>query len=208
MGYDADLEAFKHVPLPLVPGMGVSEAMMQARPRSQRLKYVNGIAGPFDATRRTPAPAPAARPASAHQRAAAPVTSSHAAHGYIGRGAHHHLGRPRTAAAAQAAPAPRPAWLAFDGVCLRFFGYFEDMETTKRTGLRRVRRCTVTLYLEDNTVDIREPKQENSGIVQGQLLKRMRVQKPDGSTYTPGDFVVGSSVRLYARTYIILACDE
>jgi|AntAceMinimDraft_1070359.scaffolds.fasta_scaffold41252_1 hypothetical protein len=82
------------------------------------------------------------------------------------------------------------------------------METTKRTGLRRVRRCTVTLYLEDNTVDIREPKQENSGIVQGQLLKRMRVQKPDGSTYTPGDFVVGSSVRLYARTYIILACDE
>lgn len=91
---------------------------------------------------------------------------------------------------------------------MRFFGYWEDLETTKRTGMRRVRRCVITLYLEDNTVDVREPKQENSGIVQGQLLKRMRVQKPDGSKFEPRDFRVGDAVTLFSRTYVILSCDE
>lgn len=191
---------------------------MPARPRSQRLKYVNGIAGPFDQTRR-----PAPRPASAHlshprhdqqhQQQSGPSAVVPAAP--TAPWERHdprwgpQLGRPRTAGSSvPSTPAHKPAWIAFDGVCLRFFGYFEDMEATKRTGLRRVRRCVVTLYLEDNTVDVREPKQENSGIVQGQLLKRMRVQKPDGSKYEPRDFVVGGSVTLFSRTYVLLACDE
>ena len=44
------------------------------------------------------------------------------------------------------------------------------LQRTLVTGQKRVRHCTLTFYMEDSTVDVREPRQENSGIVQGQGL--------------------------------------
>ena len=40
-----------------------------------------------------------------------------------------------------------PAWIAYAGVTLQFSGYFEDLETTVRTGLPRVRKCVITFHL-------------------------------------------------------------
>ena len=36
----------------------------------------------------------------------------------------------------------------------------------------RVRRCVVYYFLEDDTVSVSEPKQDNSGLGQGALIKR------------------------------------
>jgi len=41
-------------------------------------------------------------------------------------------------------------------------------------GRDRVRTCVIRYFLEDSTVDVCEPKTDNSGIVQGRLLKRHR----------------------------------
>ena len=104
---------------------------------------------------------------------------------------------------------PQPAWLKFDSMQLHFGGYFEDLEVTKRTGELRVRRCVVTYHLEDGSIDIREPRSNNSGLEQGRILHRMRVMKPDGSgVMTPSDLNVGSVPVIFKREYHILACDE
>ena len=70
-----------------------------------------------------------------------------------------------------------------------------------------MRKCVITYHLEDGTLDVREPRGVNSGILQGPILRRMRVDKPDGSPFEPLDFNVGVDVVIFSRTYSILACD-
>lgn len=49
---------------------------------------------------------------------------------------------------------------------LRFFGYFLEAVTESNSENFRVRRVTVMHYLADDTLQITEPKQDNSGIAQ------------------------------------------
>ena len=117
--------------------------------------------------------------------------------------------RPSTASNAPAAvPTRKPSWLAYDGVKLQWRGYFEDLETTKRTGLPRVRKCFITYHLEDGTVDVREPREVNSGIVQGPLLHRMPCDNANGERMSFRDIRVGEPVAIFSRTYNVLGCDE
>jgi hypothetical protein len=51
----------------------------------------------------------------------------------------------------------------------------------------RVRNVRVLYYLEDDSMQVSEPKEENSGIPQGVFIKRHRVPKPDSD---------GSAVRV------------
>jgi hypothetical protein len=41
----------------------------------------------------------------------------------------------------------------------------------------RVRECEIYYYMEDDTISINEHQQMNSGIVQGNFLKRHRIPK-------------------------------
>lgn len=52
---------------------------------------------------------------------------------------------------------------------LRWFGYFRE-KVTDSTGEaeQRLRRIVLHFYLENDTVDICEPKQDNSGLLQVQ----------------------------------------
>jgi hypothetical protein len=55
-------------------------------------------------------------------------------------------------------------------------------------------------FLEDKSIMITEPKQENSGIPQGAFLKRQMVLKSDGmSPFLPNDFSVGLDIGIFGR---------
>jgi hypothetical protein len=72
----------------------------------------------------------------------------------------------------------------------------------------RVRRCEIYYYLEDDSMQIVEPKQENSGVPQGNFMKRHRVPKSEDDYFTINNLNVGSVIELYGRTFHINGCNE
>ena len=62
--------------------------------------------------------------------------------------------------------------------------------------------------MEDGTLGINEPKVENSGMPQGNFLKRQKVEKEDGSYLGPDDFHIGSEVTICGHTFHICGCDR
>jgi hypothetical protein len=52
---------------------------------------------------------------------------------------------------------------------LRFFGYFQEAVTESNIENHRVRRVVLLYYLADDTLQVTEPKQDNSGIPQVRL---------------------------------------
>merc|ERR1712054_389175 len=107
---------------------------------------------------------------------------------------------------APAAPAV-PAYVALDRMVLRFFAYYKEAVHESRMENYRVRKVTVLYYLEDNTVQVNEPKEENSGIPQGQFVKRHHIPKGRGDFHTIVDFRLGNDVTFYGRSYRIIDCD-
>ena len=64
----------------------------------------------------------------------------------------------------------------------------------------------IYFYLEDDTVQVVESKQENSGIPQGTMIRRHRIHRPvpdDASYFTAHDFNVGREVQLYSKGFMI-----
>ena len=101
-----------------------------------------------------------------------------------------------------------PAWVAFGSQVLRFFGYFKEPIFSSQDETYRVRNVIILFFLEDDTIQIIEPKEKNSGIPQGTFLRRHRAKKDDDSFVTVGDFHVGSEFSLYGRVYHISDCDQ
>lgn len=65
---------------------------------------------------------------------------------------------------------------------LCFFAYFMEAVHDSR--------------LEDDSMQIVEPKQENSGVPQGNFMKRHRVPKSEDDYFTINDIDVGRTVEL------------
>ena len=104
-----------------------------------------------------------------------------------------------------------PAWIAFDRQVLRFEGYFTELVPERREEQLRVRKCKLLYYLEDDTIQVNEPAQENSGIPQGTLIRRHRIPKPapqDDQFYTVIDLNLGVELNLYARIIRLVKCDK
>ena len=59
--------------------------------------------------------------------------------------------------------------------------YFEEDVPGSQIESKRVRKCMLYYYLEDDCLQVFEPCEENSGLPQGCLVRRHRVPKPDGS---------------------------
>jgi hypothetical protein len=74
----------------------------------------------------------------------------------------------------------------------------------------------ILFYLVDGTVEVTEPRINNSGLPQGAFLKRIRV--PKGAAGPPGspppaavgieDLSIGSDITLFGRTFHVCGCDE
>lgn len=111
---------------------------------------------------------------------------------------------PAPATSAGAAPGT-PGWLKYSQERLEFEAWFKEGVESSAAETERVRRVVIRQYLSDNTVAIFEPRVVNSGIPQGQLLKRAKVAKTKGRAdfYKPGDFVLGRTYTIYGRTYTL-----
>jgi Ca2+-binding EF-hand superfamily protein len=107
---------------------------------------------------------------------------------------------------AAAAPAV-PAYVALDRMVLRFFAYYKEAVHESRMENYRVRKVTILYYLEDNTLQVNEPKEENSGIPQGAFIKRHHIPKGRGEFYTVLDFELGTDISFYGRTFRLVDCD-
>ncbi|KAJ8605157.1 hypothetical protein CTAYLR_000343 [Chrysophaeum taylorii] len=95
---------------------------------------------------------------------------------------------------------------------LSFYAYFIEsiLEHTNKSvpyRNRRVRKCILTFYTSDGTLAVDEPRTKNSGYVQGKLLKRSQVRKPNGDKYGVDDLAVGAEIDVFGRTFVVVDAD-
>jgi len=100
-----------------------------------------------------------------------------------------------------------PQWLAFDRRVLRFFAFFKEPVVESASENFRVRRVTIFYYLEDGTVHMGEPREDNSGIPQGVFLRRHMAELDSGEPLGIEHLTVGADLSLYGRTFHITGCD-
>ncbi|XP_068158966.1 EF-hand domain-containing family member C2 [Drosophila tropicalis] len=104
-----------------------------------------------------------------------------------------------------------PPWLAYDKKVLCFRAYFKQTLQEVFHAPYLVRKVKIYYYLEDGTLEIFEPKVENSGIVQGCVLHRQRVPKAppcDNEFMSMIDLNVDTTVMIFDRQYHITDCDQ
>ncbi|EDW74855.1 uncharacterized protein Dwil_GK15906 [Drosophila willistoni] len=103
-----------------------------------------------------------------------------------------------------------PPWLAYDKQVLCFSAYFKENLTEIYHAPYQVRKVKIYFYLEDGTMQVTEPKVENSGIPQGCLVHRQRIPKSpptDREFISIFDLNVDSDVQIFDRNYHISGCD-
>uniref|UniRef100_A0A668AG82 EF-hand domain (C-terminal) containing 2 n=1 Tax=Myripristis murdjan TaxID=586833 RepID=A0A668AG82_9TELE len=103
-----------------------------------------------------------------------------------------------------------PSWVAFDKQVLCFEAYFQEAVPESKDEIFRIRKCKIYFYLEDDTIQVVEPKSKNSGIPQGTLVHRQRVPLPppdDNQFYNVYHFNINQQMVLYNRTFTITDCD-
>jgi hypothetical protein len=106
-------------------------------------------------------------------------------------------------------PKIQPAWMKHDKQVLRFYGFFQEAVSERKDENSRYRHVSIMYSMEDGTLQIAEPRVENSGIPQGAFLKRQRVLRADGQGFIgPDDFRVGAEISIYSRTYHLTGCDR
>ncbi|KAF1329675.1 Ef-hand domain-containing protein, partial [Globisporangium splendens] len=104
-------------------------------------------------------------------------------------------------------------FIANDKKVLRFGGYFLEAVHESNYENYRVRKCEIMCYLEDNTIMITEPKVENSGILQGNFVKRHRIPMPECDQQGNMQFFsfhhlnVGRELAIYGRTFHLITAD-
>lgn len=60
-----------------------------------------------------------------------------------------------------------PAWVVFDKQVLSFDAYFQEAVTECRVDQYRIRRVKIYFYLEDDSVQVVEPRMRNTALNQG-----------------------------------------
>ncbi|KAK4880112.1 hypothetical protein RN001_008258 [Aquatica leii] len=104
-----------------------------------------------------------------------------------------------------------PTWIGYDKQILRFYAFFRETLQEFRAAPFQIRKVVIYLFLEDGTIQVTEPKIDNSGISQGTLLARGRVRFPapmDANFYDIIDLNIGNEVEFYGRVYKITDCDR
>ncbi|KAK9869902.1 hypothetical protein WA026_003622 [Henosepilachna vigintioctopunctata] len=104
-----------------------------------------------------------------------------------------------------------PPWLVFDKQVLRFDAFFKETLQEVRGSPYQIRKVIIYFYLEDGTIQVCEPKVENSGVFQGCFLSRQRIRFPapmDENFYDIIDLNIGKEVEFYGRCFKIIDCDK
>lgn len=110
----------------------------------------------------------------------------------------------------------QPDWVKLDKQVLRFYGYFKESVDESRLENSRIRKLRIFYYLVDDTFEISEEKEVNSGLPQGSFLKRQKIpQKTEGGLmniqnptyYHFQDLIVGANIDIYGKIITIYDCD-
>ncbi|XP_015927805.2 EF-hand domain-containing protein 1 [Parasteatoda tepidariorum] len=103
-----------------------------------------------------------------------------------------------------------PKYLAMDKKVLRFVGYLREEVDDWSREKYRIRPVHVLYYLQNDTMEVIEPKIANSGLVQGTLLKRQVFPHPKGRgrRYLWKDLNIGIDVRVFGISIHLTDCDE
>ncbi|XP_054713652.1 EF-hand domain-containing family member C2-like [Uloborus diversus] len=72
----------------------------------------------------------------------------------------------------------------------------------------KFRKCYILYYVEDGTIKVYEPQQKNTGFLQGTLINRNIISKPEGGYYTLDDLNIGETLNMFGKTFKILDCDD
>eukprot|EP00824_Muranothrix_gubernata_P018084 TRINITY_DN36979_c0_g1_i1.p1 TRINITY_DN36979_c0_g1~~TRINITY_DN36979_c0_g1_i1.p1 ORF type:complete len:694 (-),score=158.09 TRINITY_DN36979_c0_g1_i1:27-1916(-) len=102
-----------------------------------------------------------------------------------------------------------PYFVAMDKKTLRFDAFFLEEIDTHGLEKQRIHKVRIFYHLVDHTISVIEPRQENSGVPQGALIRRHRIPKPHCSeeSYTFSDFNIGAEVTFYGKVFHIINCD-
>ena len=101
-----------------------------------------------------------------------------------------------------------PAYDALTGHVLRFYGYFDESVIESNLETRRIRRCRLLYYLQDDTIQVDEPQERNSGIAQGSLVRRRQVKSAGSSGIIKfNDLHVGTTIKVDAFTIHLVDAD-
>ena len=112
----------------------------------------------------------------------------------------------------------------------RALAYFYESTPMNLTEPERARKVEIIFHLEDESLEILEPYIPNCGIIQGKMLKRHRVAKPNAyrrrnetegdwtgvipamrpqpEYYTVRDIKAGARLLIYQREFIVIDCDD
>ncbi|XP_062861743.1 EF-hand domain-containing family member C2 [Trichomycterus rosablanca] len=96
------------------------------------------------------------------------------------------------------------------GEVLCFDAYFKEAIAQSREEKYRIRQCKIYFHLEDDTIQVVEPKVKNSGIPQGTLIHRHRIPLPPPNNdqfYNFHSFNINKEMVFYSRTFMIMDCD-
>jgi hypothetical protein len=100
-----------------------------------------------------------------------------------------------------------PSYITNEGRVCSFIAYFTEVP---REGIEnRSRVVFIKLFLENNSIEMIEPRVENSGTSQGKFLKRHQVYKTGTKElFSLNDFYAGAEVEIYNRIYTVIDCDN
>ena len=107
-------------------------------------------------------------------------------------------------------PPTLPAFVHVDKIVLRFLCWIKD-DMAILTGKDRIiiHSCILTYNLMDDSFTMMEPRCENSGLNQGCILRRQRLQKPDGTgLYSWRDIEIGGQIVMRGQIVHFTDCDD
>lgn len=102
----------------------------------------------------------------------------------------------------------KPSWLVYDKETLRFFGYFTENNPESRCPYQ-IRKIKLLYYLEDDTIQIIELGNEQSGN-EGCIVSRQKIRRPapyDFENMSILDVNVNVTVNILNRKYHLTDCD-
>jgi EF-hand domain-containing protein 1 len=141
----------------------------------------------------------------------------------------------QTARDSQPASQEVKPWEKDTSEVFKFYAYYQETVPESREETNRCRCFVIKCHTFDQSIQVTEVKRANSGISQGDFIKRGKVPKPvkNGSTigfnstrifsntassimgtpratefYGVNDFKVGSTVNLYGRQFFVNGCDD
>lgn len=105
-------------------------------------------------------------------------------------------------------PRTLPQWIKYDHKTLKFNAYFLEHVVESNHENSRIRACDILYYLDDDSIHITEIRSENSGIPQGILLKRQRIEKCKGVYLHYSDINLQTQLEIHGKVFRICNCDE